>query len=192
MEFHDWLQETIRDSGMVRKEIAKLAGIPKNHLDAWCTGASFPSNYEISRLSKALNIDEMEIDDAINGKHEPKLEPIAQHPGFVPSDPTAAGGTPFKPNNETPLKPINGRTCILTGLPNPENAHYTGYLQDLFGKGMSEKCDNLFVAEINKKKHQEFDQPKERKDLQASHDFMAAILLTIKRKVELGLIEIKG
>lgn len=192
MSFHIWLQNTIRDSGMSRGDVAKAAGIPKTQLDALWIGHVGPSNYQMSRLCKVLQTDEMEVLRLINGKHEPNLQPIVQRPVFDSSMKTAAGGSQLKNTHKTPLKPINGRTCVITGKPNPERAHYTGQAQFILGKGLSEKCDNLFVAEIDRELHQKFDQPESRKSLEASHDFLVAILLTIKRKVELGLIEIKG
>ena len=65
-------------------------------------------------------------------------------------------------------------------------------MQHLFGKGLSEKSDNLFVAEVSHEKHMEFHDPKTRKSMERSHEFIVAILLTIKRKVENGQIIFKS
>lgn len=190
--FQCWLQSSVCKSKLTRGEIAKRIGMPKTHMNNLWNGET-PSRYQVNKLATFFGIEPDTLFDIIresnrpnNGKIEKGFEP------FRPNKPSAPEGTPFKPNCKTPLKPVNGRPCVLTGKPNPERAHYTGMMQHLFGKGKSSKCDNLFVAEINKEKHKEFDQPNEKKDLQASHDFMVAILLTIKRKVELGLIVIKG
>ena len=188
MNFDEWIQEKIRDSGHTRKEIAKMAGIPKNQFDDICKGKE-PSRYQVQRLSKILNIDSDEIFCIISEKIEVKIKPIKVNAEVDLSSKQSSNQN--KNDYKTPLQPIIDKTCILTGKPNPERAHYTGIMQHLFGAGRSEKCDNLFVAEICQEKHIEFDQPKERKSLQASHDFMVAILLTIKRKVENGQILIK-
>lgn len=188
MNFSDWLQDQILKSGNTRKELAKLAGIPKNQLDSFCNG-TLPSKYQVSKLSSALNIDEDEmlgiLSDITCGTGM-KIEPVKSH--FNPDLSHKTAPNQLKSDYKTPLQPIKDKTCVITGKLNPERAHYTGIAQALFGKGLSEKCDNLFVAEICREKHIEFDQPKERKSLQASHDFLVAILLTIKRKAENGQI----
>ncbi len=187
MNFSDWLQDQILRSGHTRKEFAKLAGIPKRRMDEFCNGMC-PSSFESMKVSKALGIGFDEIEDVIGGK-EPSLDPVNSHP--VADLKSKQAPDQLKSDYKTPLQPIKEKTCVLTGQPNPERCHYTGIMQHLFGKGRSEKVDNLFIAEICHEKHVEFDQPKERKDLQASHDFMVAILLTIKRKLENGQIIFK-
>lgn len=185
MNFTDWLLDQILRSGHTRKEIAKLMdGFPKRRLDEICKGMC-PSSYEVIQLSKVLNASVDEMEGLISGK-EPTLKPVDSH--FKTDLPQTPAPNQLKSDYKTPLQPIKDKTCVLTGKSNPERCHYTGILQAEFGKGMSEKCDNLFIAEICKEKHTEFDQPKERKSLQASHDFMHAILLTIKRKAENGQI----
>jgi len=185
MNFSDWLQDQILRLGHTRKEIAQLMDrFPKRRLDEICNGMC-PSSYEVAQLSKVLNTSVDEMEDMISGK-ESTLKPIDSH--FKTDLPQKTAPNQLKSDYKTPLQPIKDKTCVLTGQPNPERCHYTGMMQAAFGKGLSEKCDNLFIAEICKEKHIEFDQPKERKDLQASHDFMFAILLTIKRKLENGQI----
>lgn len=188
MNFSDWLQDQILRSGKTPKEIAQLMkGFPKRRLDEIRNGMC-PSSYEVIQLSKALGTSPDEMEDVIGGK-EPNLEPVNSHP--VADLKSKQVPDQLKSDYKTPLQPIKDKTCVLTGQPNPERCHYTGIMQHLFGKGVSEKVDNLFIAEICHEKHVEFDQPKERKDLQASHDFMVAILLTIERKLENGQLFFK-
>ncbi len=184
MNFSDWLQDQILKTGKTRKEVAKLAGIPKRRMDEFCNGMC-PSSFESKKLSKALTIGFNEIEDMISGNNKLNLAPVK---GYFKSDFSQTAPNQIKSDYKTPLQPVKVNTCVLTGKPNPERCHYTGIMQHLFSKGMSEKCDHLFVAEICREKHIEFDQPKERKSLQASHDFIVAILLTIKRKAENGQI----
>ena len=189
INFSDWLQDKILKSGKTRKEVAKLASIPKNQVDMICNGIE-PTPYHMHKLSRALDIDVNEMVDIVS-KKESTLRPIKRQ--SKTDLPLKQAPNQLKSEYKTPLQPILDKTCVLTGKLNPERCHYTGIMQSAFGKGLSEKCDNLFVAEICHEKHLEFDQPKEKKSLQASHDFMVAILLTIKRKAENGqIIFVKG
>lgn len=190
MNFSDWLQDQILKSGKTRKEIAKLAGIPKNQFDSFCNG-TLPTRYQVSKLSSALNVDKDEMHDILTDIVTVKnmvIEKIKNPIHPITDFKSKQAPNQLKSDYKTPLQPIKEKTCVITGKPNPERCHYTGIMQAAFGKGLSEKCDNLFVAEICREKHIEFDQPKERKSLQASHDFLVAILLTIKRKAENGQI----
>lgn len=78
MNFPDWLQDQILRSGHTRKEIAKIAGLPKNQVDMICNGIE-PTPYHMHKLSRALNIDVQEMIDIVDGK-ESNLEPVNVHP----------------------------------------------------------------------------------------------------------------
>lgn len=78
MNFSDWLQDQILRSGNTRKEVARLAGMPKNQMDNICRG-ELPSNYQINGIARALNIYEDEVVDALEEK-ESTLEPVNSHP----------------------------------------------------------------------------------------------------------------
>jgi len=188
MDFGNWLTEKIRDSRNTRQEIAKLSGIPKNKLNLLCSG-SLPSPYQSKKLSKALNIGFDEIEDMVSGGGNQSLNPVKSHSKVDLSSKTVPNQ--IKSDYKTPLQPIKDKTCVITGRPNPVRAHYDGPAQHIFGKGLSVKSDNLFVAEIDHELHMEYHDPKEPKSIERSHDFLVAILLTIKRKAENGQIIFK-
>jgi len=79
MNFPDWLQDQILRSGNTRKEIAKLAGMPKNEMDGICNG-DVPKNHRLKGLAFALNLNVYEIEDALEEKEESNLEPVNSHP----------------------------------------------------------------------------------------------------------------
>ena len=188
MNFSDWLQDQILRSGHTRKEIAQLMDrFPKRRLDEICNGLC-PSSYEVMQLSKVLNTSVDEMEGLISGK-EPSLKPVDSH--FKNDLPSKQAPNQLKSDYKTPLQPIKDKTCVITGKLNPERAHYDGPMQHLFGAGVSEKCDNLFVAEICAELHREYHNPKEPKSIERSHDFLVAILLTIKRKLENGQLFFK-
>jgi len=60
MQFHEWFQEKIRDSGKTRRDISKESKLPKNRIDSLCNDM-FPTNYEIVILSRSLKIDPDEM-----------------------------------------------------------------------------------------------------------------------------------
>ncbi len=188
MTFTDYLLDQILRSGHSRKEIAQLMpNFPKRRLDEICNGLC-PSSHEVMQLSRALNVSVDEMEDLISGK-ESTLEPVKSH--FKADLTQNTAPNQLKSDYKTPLQPIKDKTCVISGTPNPERAHYDGPMQHLFGAGTSEKCDNLFVAEISRELHLEYHNPKEPKSIERSHDFLVAILLTIKRKLENGQIIFK-
>ena len=79
MNFPDWLQDQILRSGNTRREIAKLANIPKNEMDGICNGEP-PKRHRLNALAFALNLNVYEIEDALEEKEESNLEPINSHP----------------------------------------------------------------------------------------------------------------
>ncbi len=186
MNFSDWLQDQIIKSGKTRKEIAKLANMPKREMDDICNGG-IPKYHRLKWIASALNLTVYEIEDALLESKNSNLEPVVNvHP--IADFKSKQAPNQLKSDYKTPLQPIKVKTCVITGKPNPERAHYDGPAQHHFGKGMSQKCDNLFVAEISSELHREYHNPKEPKNIERSHDFLVAILLTIKRKAENGQI----
>lgn len=184
--FHDWLQKIILEKNIDPRVLAKLTKIPKHQIDSFRKGEILPNLFQMTKIAEVLDIrvDEMPAFPA----EKSHLPPVKKHDSVIKKLPAKSQ---LKDDYKTPLQPIIDKTCVLTGGQNPERAHYTGIMQHLFGKGRSKKCNNLFVAEISKEKHFEFDNPKERKSLEASHDFLVAILLTIERKVKNGQIIFK-
>ena len=92
-----------------------------------------------------------------------------------------------------PLVSAKERGCVLCGsFNNVQRAHYTGIDQHRLGKGLATKCDHLFTADLCIDCHQRFDQPKERKSLDLDSEMKLAILLTIKRDLDQGVMEYTG
>lgn len=187
MKFHDWFQEKILKKGIDPRILAKTTGLPKHLIDSFRKGEILPNSFQIEKIRKALDISVEDMPD-FSVQKSSKLEPVREHKTGIKKEPVKSK---IKSNHKTPLQPVIDNTCVLTGVPNAERCHYDGPMQHLFGKGMSEKCDNLFVAEVSHEKHMEFHDPKTRKSIERSHEFLVAILLTIKRKVENGQIIFK-
>ena len=61
--------------------------------------------------------------------------------------------------------------------------HYTGLMQHQLGKGRGIKVDDCFVADLCQYCHSMFDNPEFRKSVGMSHDFMFAILKTVKLRL---------
>ena len=114
MSFSDWLQDLILRSGHTRKEIAKLAGIPKNQMDGLCNRTE-PNRFQIQRLTKVLNVNEDEIFCLIDCKTEVKLDPIKSH--FKTNLPQKQTPNQLKSDYKTPLQPKNFKLVI------PEKRH---------------------------------------------------------------------
>ena len=101
MNFSDWLQDKILKSGKTRKEVAKLARIPKNRMDDICSGLCPPS-YESRKISKALDISYDEMEGIISGDIEPTLEPIKRQSGT--DFPLKQATNQLKSKHKTPFK----------------------------------------------------------------------------------------
>jgi hypothetical protein len=185
--YHDWLQETILKKNIDPRGLARETGLPKHLIDSFRKGEILPNSFQMEKIRKALGISIGDMPD-FSIKKSSKLVPVREHESGIKKETVKNN---IKSNHKTPLQPIIDNTCVLTGAKNVERCHYDGPMQHLFGKGMSEKCDNLFVAEVSHEKHMEFHDPKTRKSIERSHEFLVAILLTIKRKVENGQIIFK-
>ena len=92
--------------------------------------------------------------------------------------------------NKKLLKASNGRSCIRCGNQNGTTvrAHYTGFRQHLFGKGISQKCDDHASADLCGECHIYFDQDTSYKDIEKSEEFLMLIILTLKRDFDEGII----
>jgi hypothetical protein len=187
MNFHDWLQQTILDKKIDPRVLARETALPKHLIDSFRKGEMLPNRFQAEKIRKAVDALVEDMPD-FSVKKTSKPEPVRDHKSGIKREPAK---NRIKNNHKTPLQPIVDNTCVLTGSKNAERCHYDGPMQHLFGKGMSEKCDNLFVAEVSHEKHMEFHDPKTRKSIERSHEFLVAILLTIKRKVENGQIIFK-
>lgn len=96
-------------------------------------------------------------------------------------------GMPRKANKKT-LALANGESCVRCGVNDGTicSCHYTGFRQHELGKGYGMKCNDLATAFLCHKCHTEMDQPKERKSVEASEDFLFCVIKTIIRKEENG------
>jgi hypothetical protein len=157
-------------------------------INSFRKGLSTPTPRQTSVLSMALGID-MEL----------FLNPTSKINNF---NTTFAETADFKKVNvqnkdiskkdNIPIIPVDG-SCTFPGCKkqSTENCHFSGYDQALFGKSLSKKVSNLFVADLCHDHHIYFDQPKERKSERMSSEFKTCILLSIKRKADRGVIVFK-
>lgn len=92
------------------------------------------------------------------------------------------------------LKAAKDQPCIFCGSRDGTvvSAHYTGLRQHMFGKGRGIKCDDIFVADLCRKCHEDFDSYKRhgRKSIEHSEEFMFAILMTIRKRIQQGFLKI--
>lgn len=185
VELADRLYEYMREKDVTRGELAKGARIPKGKLDKIFAGYEQPSNFELKMIAMVLEVD-LEHIHGLNGTEpKQKVEPLRFTPNTKRSAPS---GT-----KNAPLLKTEGHGCLICGKPVAGNAHYTGMLQMLFGKGIAEKCHNLLVALLCDECHKMFDSIAHgRKSLEASHEFMKCILLSLIRRYEAGEIIIKA
>jgi len=77
-------------------------------------------------------------------------------------------------------------------------AHYQGIRSSEFGKGMSQKPDDLFVADLCAKCHKAFDayegssyENRQYRRVDNSEQFMTCIMRTFLRRIAQGVIEVK-
>ena len=84
------------------------------------------------------------------------------------------------------LKLAKGQACVRCGVDDGStvSCHYTGLRQHQLGKGTGTKCNDLATAFLCYKCHTELDQPKERKSVEASEDFLFCIVQTLIKKIE--------
>lgn len=67
-------------------------------------------------------------------------------------------------------------------------AHYTGIRQQALGKGKSVKCHDCCTADLCRACHEYFDQPEQRKSIDASEEFLFLIALTTVRRMQRGVL----
>ena len=157
VNFSDWIQDEILRSGYTRKEVAKLAGIPKNQLDSICNGIC-PSSYQSSKLSKALNISFDEMEGMISGDTKSSIAPIDNR--FVQSSCSPeAKEKPGEKKKESKIKnsaprlhdinPPKEKHCWVCNLPDDKTCYFhhceVPYYKIKYGSGMARKLDDRLV-----------------------------------------------
>jgi hypothetical protein len=185
VELADRLYELMREKDITRGELAKGTRISKGKLDKIFAGFEKASNFELKMMAQVLEVD-IESIHGLNGTAQKQIvEPLKHAPNVM----SATSGT----RKDAPLIKISDDGCIKDGLPIAGSAHYNGMLNLLFGKGIAKKCHNLLTAELCDDCHKDFDSNAHgRKSMEASHDFMKCILLTIIRRYEAGKIIVKA
>ena len=68
-------------------------------------------------------------------------------------------------------------------------AHYTGFRQHSYGKGMGYKGSDVVAAYLCSKCHFRLDNPTARKSVEASEEFLHCCALTFMRLVENGVLK---
>jgi len=88
------------------------------------------------------------------------------------------------------LKAANGQSCVHCGAHDGTvvACHYQGVGQGRLGKGKSQKPHDFAVADFCRRCHEHFDQYAQGNNLEASFDFLMAILLTQERRWRDGII----
>lgn len=71
-------------------------------------------------------------------------------------------------------------------------AHYSGHGAHMLGKGAGIKAGDLFVASLCMSCHSQFDQYTAGRDYEQAFAFCMAIFETQQRRVEQGLLIVKG
>ena len=95
------------------------------------------------------------------------------------------------------LSAARDQSCVNCGV-NDEtivSAHYTGMRSHAFGKGTGHKCHDLFVADLCHKCHKAFDEGGAGSyeiRIDKSEQFLYLICQTLLRRVDQGVITIKG
>jgi hypothetical protein len=86
------------------------------------------------------------------------------------------------------LNGARGQPCVRCGANDGTvvSAHYTGLRQHLYGKGRGIKGSDVLVADLCRVCHEHFDQPQERKSIEASEAFLHCIAMTLIRRAEAG------
>lgn len=88
------------------------------------------------------------------------------------------------------LKAARGQSCVHCGSHDDTvvAAHYQGVGQGRLGKGGSQKPHDYATADLCRRCHEHFDTYAAGNDLEASFDFLMAILLTQERRWRAGVI----
>lgn len=87
------------------------------------------------------------------------------------------------------LASSNGMPCIRCGRTDTViPAHYTGIRQLAFGKGKGIKCHDCCTADLCQDCHAYFDQPEQRKSIEASEEFLFLIMMSTVRRFNRGVL----
>jgi transcriptional regulator with XRE-family HTH domain len=180
VEFAEGLYALMRKQDITRGELAKGARISKGKLDKIFAGYEKPSNFELKMIAQVLGVDTDSLPGLNGTEPKQKIEPLKHAPNVI----SAASGT-----KKTPLMKISDEGCVKCGRPIAGNCHETGPMQFLLGKGLSQKGDNLFTAELCDEHHKEFDALKGgKKNIEVENDFWRCIGLTQQRRLRNGKI----
>lgn len=85
-----------------------------------------------------------------------------------------------------------GQPCACCGVEDDTIclAHYTGIRQHSFGKGRGIKGSDIAAAPLCALCHARFDQPKERKSVEMSEEFLYLIVMNLIQAAEAGRLKI--
>ncbi len=195
MSFSEELTKIMQKRNITAQDISKQSygQISISNIRSFQNGSSLPKPNQVRLLNHIFGID---FELFLDGKPESNLVPVKvgtsiSEFGKVEKI-SKPGDKPKTKKDDIPIISVDGQ-CTFPGCNKPatENCHYTGYDQSLFGKSLSQKCSNLFVADLCQDHHIYFDQPKERKSERMSSEFKTCILLSIKRKFDRGNILFK-
>lgn len=194
MSFPSKLTEIMQKRNITAQDIAKQSygNISVSNIRSFQKGTALPKPNQIRLLNHIFGVDFELILNPSPQRIKPTSQLGIQITEFGKVSKIEKPGEPKKKKDNIPIIPVNGQ-CTFHGCNESatENCHYTGWEQTTFGKGMSEKCSNLFVADLCHEHHIYFDQPKERKSERMSSEFKTCILLSIKRKLDRGNIVFK-
>lgn len=105
--------------------------------------------------------------------------------------------TPQNVTMDAYTKEAHSLPCIKCGALPAMPCHYTGPRQIHYGKGTGIKCSDLMIADLCLQCHEHFDQYRtmksadeqsyEFKKMDHSEQFLHYVLMTIHRRLELGL-----
>ncbi|MCK5607802.1 helix-turn-helix transcriptional regulator [Candidatus Pacearchaeota archaeon] len=177
------IQIKIRDTGLTNKEFAKSAGIKKNELDSILKGIA-PNQYTLGKICRALDWEWTPEPVKVPAPVRTKIQKHVQ--------------ADFNKKPKSPLK-AKGNHCFRCHFKEGihvydtiEMAHYSGDRSAAFGKCRGQKGSDILKCPLCKLCHKRFDEPKVRKSVELSEEFLFYIALFIAQEFEAGNIIIKG
>lgn len=144
------------------------------------------NNKVATKICDILDVGLLEIDiNTSNQLEKPKLSPVKSE-SFKKADFSKISNMPKASD-----KVCTGKFGQCKSSNGVQRAHYTGEFQSLFGKGRGQRVHDLYSAYLcsgNGGCHERLDQPKNRKDHEASHEFSIAINLSRKFDYDNGYL----
>lgn len=182
------LQVKIREiTKLTNNEFAKSADIKKKDLDK-VLRSEVVTAWTYEKIAKALGVHVTELYSWGDLVKRENIQPPTRK--IVKAD--------FK--NKKPKSPLKakGRFCIRCWFRDKiyvydhiELCHYTGIRQHSFNKGRGQKGSHILQCPLCKACHKRFDEPKVRKSVELSEEFLFFISLFIAQEYEEGNIIIK-